>query len=599
MSIYKEADWAVKPSSDWTLTEIKGGVEVSRYNLHDRSTTVFGRALDMVHIPIHHESASRQHARISFDSQGIPWLKDLQSTHGVTVNKHRLPAESIGRTESNTHYRGSRGVIIYPRDMIQFGASTRFYMLEGPPEYERGAIQAKLQQKKKQQQSPKEPAFESLTAETKQLEDDGVLLSAWGISMSDDNEIDDNDRDQTRDDIGSSNKTLPMDLQVPEKHLKSLQKLNALKYKLANLETEDLRIRRKGELTEGQEKQLQRNAEREETLKKSIANLEETLYDKLYPNPEEKARQNRQSTESTTNVDEEDDDFFDRTKIGHKTATSAIDTEAESEKTLIAKWKKLYQEFSQSQRIALPAAEKRVYKLQEKLKHSQTNETEDAFFIQNDLQLAKEAIAKVVSSISEIETAMDENTKLLSIVNPKIRWNNETGYIGEGLPPPTANVPQDDDIIKPVEQQMPTTDMPPPLNTKRKLPGPNAAMGGADMMPPPPSKHNIIISVASETRIPDPKRKRVVGPSMPPPPSSKPASRTTFPSHQTKGTLAFLDAITMTIVQQPPSRMPTQSTESLAQQKLAPNPREDVWQAPTDQDGSGRTTLNEKFGGRY
>ena len=152
-SSYQEPTWAVKPSHEWTLTEIKGGVEVAQYALHLRATTLLGRAIDLVQVPLHHESISRRHARIAFDVQGIPWLKDLESAHGVTVNKRRLPPEaSRGKIEVDDTKKGGRGVMLFPGDTIRFGASTRLYVLEGPPEFERGALQAKMQQQKLERQ---------------------------------------------------------------------------------------------------------------------------------------------------------------------------------------------------------------------------------------------------------------------------------------------------------------------------------------------------------------------------------------------------------------------------------------------------------------
>ena len=120
--------------------EIKDGVEVEVYKL-DQSCLLIGRAADQVDIPLQHESASRQHARIAFDGAGTPWLRDLQSTHGVTVNKRRLPAAAVGREESNSTNPGARGVVIYPEDVLQFGASTRIFCVEGPAGFSRGAIQ--------------------------------------------------------------------------------------------------------------------------------------------------------------------------------------------------------------------------------------------------------------------------------------------------------------------------------------------------------------------------------------------------------------------------------------------------------------------------
>jgi pSer/pThr/pTyr-binding forkhead associated (FHA) protein len=251
--MYNEPAWAQKPSQEWSLLEIKSGVECSTYELQTRKCTILGRAEDMVHIALAHESCSRQHGRIAFDSQGIPWLRDLQSTHGTTCNKRQLPKQAIGKIESMSTTSGARGVMLFPGDVLQFGASSRLFCVQGPEEYERGAVKAKMQQQHQaatEKQLMQQPE-DSSDDESKKEKDTGV---SWGMSMNDD--VGD---DQVS---ASEDKTLPMELQVPEKHRKAFDRLNALKYKMANLETEDSRIRRKGELSEGQEKQLQRNQER-------------------------------------------------------------------------------------------------------------------------------------------------------------------------------------------------------------------------------------------------------------------------------------------------------------------------------------------------
>jgi pSer/pThr/pTyr-binding forkhead associated (FHA) protein len=607
MSIYKEPEWAVQPSQEWTLIEIKGGVEISRHSLHNRATSLFGRAVDQVHIPIHHESASRQHARIAFDAQGIPWLKDLNSTHGVTVNKRKLPPESIGKTESNAHQKGSRGVMIFPGDMLQFGASTRFYTLEGPPEFERGAVQAKLQQQHLQQQqrvvAPNEPTVTPASKMNSNKLDEGA--SSWGISMSDDEgECDESNGDLKDNDV-AKRKTLPMDLQVPEKHRKSLEKLNSMKYKLDNLETEDHRIRRKGELTEGQEKQLQRNAEKEDALKRSIADLEEELYDKLYPdNDKIKGKGHNTAKSNATHVaDDDEDDFFDRTKESHR--ISDVTTEAESEATLMAKWKKLYQQRAHVRDVSLPLADKRLSDLQEKMKQSQATEMEDAFFIQNDVKLAQEARAKVVSSLEDCEAAMLEVTNLLSIVNPKIHCDEQSGFIGEGFSPSNTGVHHTGTERQSVATQRPPPEMPPPPVTRRKHLSSNQGKSDTHSSLATPLEPAFVQkgpeSGGIEPMMPSPKRKRVVGPTLPPSIPSTPANRNPPTVQTTAGTLAFLNS--MTNPKESKRETPMDSEGSLPSKpkatQSAANPKEDVWQAPANQDGSGRTKLNEKFGGRY
>ena len=131
---YQEPSWAVPPPKDanWTLLEIKGGIPVASHSLNNNKCTLLGRASP--HIQLHHESCSRLHARIAFDSQGTPWLRDLSSTHGTTVNRQRLPPAAIGNFESTTTKRGSRGIVLYPgrfttvwciNTNILFGRTTR------------------------------------------------------------------------------------------------------------------------------------------------------------------------------------------------------------------------------------------------------------------------------------------------------------------------------------------------------------------------------------------------------------------------------------------------------------------------------------------
>jgi pSer/pThr/pTyr-binding forkhead associated (FHA) protein len=603
---YKEPDWAVEPNhDDWKLIEIKSGVEVGRHKLTKR-TIVLGRAIDLVDVPVHHESLSRQHARIAFDSQGIPWLKDLQSTHGTKVNKRPIPSAAISKVETNSTTTGSRGIMLFPGDIIQFGASTRFYTLDGPSEFERGAIQAKLAQQKLQQkqlQQSSQPITSSNSSKSSTLEPGA---SSWGISMDDDYDEED-DRDHNVNE--GTTKALPDDVQIPEKYQKMYEKLNGMKYKLENLETESARIRRKGnDLTEGQTKQLQRNAEREETLRKSIIELEETLYDKLYPDSTSKKSKSKSRRQNDVEDDDEDDDFFDRTKNNdnnrndpnhNNTGSDDIGVEAESEKSLVFKWKKFFDEQSKMKGSILDQAEDRVVALQERLFQLQPNGDEDAFFVENDLKLAKEKKDKIVSSIETTISKMIEVEKLLKIVNPKIRCDWATGYIGEGPSPfPSLQKPETESI------EMPPP--PPPSIMPRKLipappaPGNKTTDVETEVMPKPLSRP---APTETETKnndfvMPAPKRKRVVGPAMPPPTAtsnsnSKPLSK------PPAGTLSFLNSTSNTDNHNGRPTKSNNETKAVGSSQGSVDPKQDVWRAPEGQDGSGRTKLNEKFAGRY
>eukprot|EP00934_Nitzschia_sp_Nitz4_P006462 Nitzschia sp. Nitz4//scaffold55_size114948//73373//75076//NITZ4_003909-RA/size114948-processed-gene-0.213-mRNA-1//1//CDS//3329554554//6452//frame0 len=567
MGSYQEPSWAVLPTTeegqDWFLVEIKGGVEVGKHSLGGRKCTVLGRATNMVHVPIHHESASRQHARIAFDQQGIPWLRDLGSTHGTTCNKKRLPSQAIGRQESSSQQAGARGVMLFPGDILQFGASTRVFCLEGPYSFERGALQARLEQQKLEQASTVAPI--------KMLEgDEGV---SWGIAT------DDIDSSEGITDMDSEpRKEVPMDADVPEKHRRMLERLNIMKYKLGNLESEDDKIRRKGELSEGQERQLQRNAEREETLKKSIVELESELYDKLHP---EKSQHNRTRQGARSDKLDEDDDFFDRTK----SRNDQIIGDNESESSLVSKWKQIQRNYLQ-QEDALHRAQQRIDNLQAKHNklHAQGDE-EEAFFLQNDLNLARETYSNLKDQGETQTRQLEEIEQLLVVVNDKIQVDRASGYIGVGPPPsrsaeePTIASAAETDNASDFSTMLPPPPMPPPsqVAVSSELPPP---------MPKPTEREPPKESTSTVLPMPPPKRPRVVGPNMPPPslPSSKKHASTI------QGTLSFL---------KPASKGASQPAPKAKGPPTLQDSKKDEWKAPPDQDGSGITKLNAKFAGRY
>lgn len=555
--------------------EIKGGVEVARHDLSARSTTILGRAVDMVHIPLHHQSISRQHARIAFDSNETPWLRDLQSAHGTMVNKRRLPAQACGKQESNSKHAGARGVILKVGDMIKFGASTRFYTLEGPPP---GATKEEkhleeLNKQRNQAPSRDEPA----------KKDDGI---SWGMNMGDEGSIEPHD---------NKIKTVELDpSKIPEKYRKELDKIQGLKYKLANLENEDSRIRRKGsELSDGQQKQLDRNAEREAALRKMIREREERLHDKL----NYKSNSTKKRSSNANNYDEEDDDFFDRTKNDNNATELGVE-DSESEETLTLKWKKFVGERQHLSSTVLAKAKQRVDTLRQELKSMQ--DSEESFFIKNDLQLALEAEKKAESMLSKANSALDEIEKLLKVVNPKLQCDRTLGYIGKGstsAKETKSNERTEMSFSMPLPR--PPKAAPMPMGPPSPM-GPPAAIGlkkpETTSMPPPPSMQK-----DSQSMAPPNKRKRVIGPAAVPPSNSAAEDRKPPPSKAPRtGTLAFLDRPTSV------DNKPSKDKESKTSSTGTPKPflsedsyKIDVWTAPKGQDGSGKTKLNEKFAGRY
>ena len=627
---YQEPEWAVHPSSaKWTLTEIKAGVEVAKHDL-TRSTTILGRAVDIVHVALHHQSISRQHARISFDSNGTPWLRDMQSAHGTYVNKRKLPSIAIGKTESNSHQTGARGIVLSVGDVLKFGASSRYFSLEGPPPKatEQEQNLAKLNASVSGISEPAKNT--SNAAASSSPKDDGI---SWGIDMGGDNDREDGKGGAG--DIITSRKSIELDPEkIPEKYRKELDKINGMKYKLANLETEDGRIRRKGgsELTDGQQKQLNRNAEKETVLRKSIQEREERLHDKLNPNSGDASSKRKRATNS---YDDEDDDFFDRTKTDSSISDFVVE-EAESEESLRLKWKKLVGERKHITTTLLAKANHRVETLRTELKSMQASGNEEAFFVQNDLQLAVESKKKIDLSLTRTNATLDEIEKLLNVVNPKLNCDRSVGYIGQGQPPkqkittterndkshsstPAFPMPAPKKIQKtaPAPMGPPATFQKKKLENKSMPPPPSMSTDSSPSMPPPPPMRSVsqtmVLASSSTDSSTANKRKRILGPAAVP--SSKalvegsncnqPPSKTTR-----TGTLSFLDHSTKTSKAGNDETIPSTQIKSVQLTKER-GPKKpylqasvdasmmDAWRAPDGQDGSGKTKLNEKFAGRY
>ncbi|KAI1636040.1 SMAD/FHA domain-containing protein [Biscogniauxia mediterranea] len=126
---YHEPPEARKPSpkDQWKLFVFKGDQILDTVPLSSRSCWLVGRELAIVDLAAEHPSISKQHAVIQFrylekrneygDKIGKvkPYLIDLDSANGTKLNSKKVP--------------DSRYLELRDKDMIQFGESTREYVL--------------------------------------------------------------------------------------------------------------------------------------------------------------------------------------------------------------------------------------------------------------------------------------------------------------------------------------------------------------------------------------------------------------------------------------------------------------------------------------
>jgi smad nuclear-interacting protein 1 len=125
---------APPPASAWALLVFKDGERVGRVELR-RASLLLGRDRRVADMPTDHASCSGQHAAVVFRARrhgndpddgedddakpprAVPYVMDLNSTHGTFLNHKRLPA--------------ARWVELRAGDVLQLAASARKYVLVG------------------------------------------------------------------------------------------------------------------------------------------------------------------------------------------------------------------------------------------------------------------------------------------------------------------------------------------------------------------------------------------------------------------------------------------------------------------------------------
>ncbi|MCJ1365961.1 hypothetical protein MMC16_005086 [Acarospora aff. strigata] len=130
---YNEPPEARKPPSKdaWRLYVFKGSDLLETVEIGGRSCWLVGRERMVVDFPVDHPSCSKQHAVIQFrhvvktndfgdkDGRVRPYIIDLESANGTMVNGDKIPP--------------SRYLELREKDIVQFGLSSREYVLMLPP----------------------------------------------------------------------------------------------------------------------------------------------------------------------------------------------------------------------------------------------------------------------------------------------------------------------------------------------------------------------------------------------------------------------------------------------------------------------------------
>lgn len=162
---YEAPEWSCLPPDGqpcFSLEVLKDGVIVEEIALGGKEYFLLGRQRDAVDIPMDHPSISRVHAVLNYRDDGALMLLDLQSAQGSMLNKKRC--------DSDNYYR------VYVGDMLQFGASTRKYIVGGPEEQRPAEYNSENMEKYRQHLQEKTQK----AAKKKKVEEINGI--SWGIS---------------------------------------------------------------------------------------------------------------------------------------------------------------------------------------------------------------------------------------------------------------------------------------------------------------------------------------------------------------------------------------------------------------------------------
>ena len=274
--------------------------------------------------------------------------------------------------------------MLYPGDAIKFGASTRIYLLEGPEEYERGAIKLR----KMQREAAREAGAELNGGEQEQQqgedEDDPAQEEEGGCGWGMADEAAEGDAKAKVD-----TSTLPsmetffssFSSDAKYKVSSGLQQLynqfQSRQNKLAAIQLESSRILAKQdlgqELTEGQQNQLTKNREKISKLEEAASSLKDQIEDGMHQAVHGKSRARKRPGHKFSR-DDDVDDFYDRTSA----AGQADPGEAEDEESLVQKWKTTLADWKARQ-PAFVRARRQVELLQNQI--DAVEDDEDAFFL--------------------------------------------------------------------------------------------------------------------------------------------------------------------------------------------------------------------------
>ena len=312
----------------YSLTVLRRGVELESFPLTSHPYYPVGRLPPPQSLlSLAHPSISRHHAVLQHRDDGRLFVFDRGSAHGTKLNKRRIPPHEF--------------VELHVGDLLAFGDSERFYVVEGPDEL-------RLPERELRRKGPAPPPQRPVEAKEETAAVDGKEerkgeeeeFATWGmreeVGEAEEEVVDPSDASSalyhrlSQYLLGATPSLSSADIgALNDSQRAILQRVERRKLKASNMaeEVETLhgKERRQGSLTDGQQAQMERNERRIEGLQAEILDELEALKDSLSSRTSAApAGRRRRADAEDAGDDSDDDEFFDRSLAQNKAGAAQL-----------------------------------------------------------------------------------------------------------------------------------------------------------------------------------------------------------------------------------------------------------------------------------
>ncbi|GMI14473.1 hypothetical protein TrLO_g2454 [Triparma laevis f. longispina] len=558
--------WCVPPSSGWYLEALKGGVSRGLLSLgpsgpeapdsfevlpNSSSQFLIGRGEDC-EIEISSPLASRLHSSICFrvlpTGLTLPYIYDCDSSHGVYLNlkeTNRLPSKKWSE--------------LYSGDMLQFGecgGTGKVYLLR----HVKGENEGEELDRTK---------VWSLGGEKGR-----AVISSNAVFESSTNTVNPVQQQQQPE----TPEPQPLSLQIenlftfptsdlPKSQWKAHERYLQKHSKLLNLQLEIDRIEAKRDISEnglssGQENTILKNLTKLQTLQSDLDGIEKEIRDAVGAKEKRESGAKKFVSKESGFYDEEED-LFDRTKESKEGGEVIKGGDLGKRAGFLRGRRRVEVGLKRKRGVRGGLVGKRAKAEEDEDEVEVYVKTEEIKGLDREIRVLEDEFEKIEKSIKEVEEDLD----LVKSGWREYEYDEDGAKIVAAMappramaPPPKAMAPQPRAIEPPAPPKVEKVEE--KKGEKRKEP-PSTTMGVA---------------------LPDTFMKGMAGGFAGPPPKKAATTVKKVPSW-----VALANK----------SQSSDPKSEKKIVEKKKNTDKEITWQAPKNQDGSGKTKLNEKFAGRY